>query len=48
MFELTNAYGTVTVTVASEVDRDRLIRSGYKLVGAEKKPATKKKIADKE
>ena len=46
MFKLTNAYGTVTVTAASETDRDRLIRSGYKPVAEKEKSAVKKKTAD--
>ena len=32
MFRLVNKHGTVTVTAANETYRDRLIRSGYKLV----------------
>lgn len=47
MFRLVNKHGTVTVTAANETDRDRLIRSGYRLIEEEKKPV-KKKTADKE
>lgn len=47
MFKLVNEYGNITVTVSSESDRDRLIRSGYRLVETGKNSAVKKKTADK-